>query len=107
MSNMVCFISKGICVWPDFYCIVSMGVGRIFSRRGALGEFSKIFPGGAKDGEIWFLPLKTKKTTFFAENFKIQGGTKAPLPPSDAHGCISAFLHQSLDVCLVKLIAEF
>ena len=27
-----------------------------------------------------FFPLETKKTTFFAENFKIQGG-QTPLPP--------------------------
>jgi len=28
----------------------------------------------AKSGEIVFFPLETKKSTFFAENFKIQGG---------------------------------
>jgi len=57
-----------------------MGVGRIFSRGGPLGDFFYIFPEGGKSDEIWFLPLKTKKTTFFAENVKIQGD-KAPLPP--------------------------
>ena len=36
-----------------------MGVGRVFSREGPLGDFSKIFLGGAKSGEIWFLPLET------------------------------------------------
>ena len=45
-----------------------------------LGFFSSIFPGGARSGEIWFFPLETKKTTFFAKNFKIQEGAKAPLP---------------------------
>jgi len=41
-----------------------MGVGRI-PGGGAPGDFSKIFPGGAKIGEICFFSLKTKKTTFF------------------------------------------
>jgi len=39
---------------------------------GTSGIFTKIFLGGAKSGEICFFPLETKKTTFFAENFKIQ-----------------------------------
>jgi len=47
---------------------------------GALGDFSKIFPGGAKSGEINFSPFKTTKTTFFVRNFKIQGD-KAPCLP--------------------------
>jgi len=47
-----------------------MGVGRIFSMEGPLGDFSKIFQGG-KSGEIWFLPLEIEKTTFFADIFKI------------------------------------
>jgi len=34
------------------------------------GIFPKFFQG-AKSGEICFFPLKTKKTTFFAKNFKI------------------------------------
>jgi len=38
---------------------------------------------GAKIGEICFLPLEIEKTTFFANNFKIQEGLT---PPSDAHG---------------------
>jgi len=62
-----------------------VGVGRIFPRGGALGDFSKIFPGGAKSGEIYFFPLEIKKTTFFAEIFKIQGRKATPVPPSDAH----------------------
>ena len=41
----------------------SMGVERTFSK-GALGDFSKIFLGGVKSGEICFFPLETKKTTF-------------------------------------------
>jgi len=54
-----------------------MGIRRILSRR-PLGEFSKIFLGVAKSGEICFFPLETKKTTCFAKIFKIQGG-KPPL----------------------------
>jgi len=36
---------------------------------------------GAKSSEICFFPLETKKATFFAEIFKIQGDCS----PSDAH----------------------
>jgi len=42
-----------------------MGVGKIFCRGGALGDFYKIFPRGAESGEICCFPLETKKTTFF------------------------------------------
>ena len=52
-----------------------MGVGRIFSKGGSSRGFSyKFFQGEPKSGEIWFLPLKIENTTFFAINFKIQGG---------------------------------
>jgi len=54
----------------SFYMLVRMGVGNSFSRGGALVDFSKSFSTGAKSGEIWFLPLEIKKTTFFAEVFK-------------------------------------
>jgi len=45
-----------------------MDVKKIF-QGGALGDFSKFFQ------KWWnlFFPLETKKTTFFAKNFKIQG----------------------------------
>jgi len=56
-----------------------MGVGRIFSRWATRGFF-KNFSRGAKSGEIRFFPLKTKKTTFFAKDFKIQGGLDPPVP---------------------------
>ena len=63
-------------------CTFTKRVGRIFSRAWALalGNFSKFFPRGTKSGEFWFFPLTTKKTTFFVENFKIQG-ERSPLPP--------------------------
>jgi len=38
------------------------------------------FPGGAKSGEIWFIPLEIEKTTFFANNFNIQWGLCPPCP---------------------------
>jgi len=58
-----------------------MGVGRIFSRGGDSRGFSQnFFQEGAESGEIWFLPLEIEKTTFFANHFKIQGGTWVPLP---------------------------
>jgi len=47
-----------------------MGVGRIFPKEGTK-RFSKIFLVEAKTGEICFFPLETKKTTLFAEIFKI------------------------------------
>ena len=56
-----------------------------FFQGGHSGIFPKFFHGEAKSGEIWFLPLKTKKTNFFAENFKIRG---PPCSPSEAHGRI-------------------
>jgi len=49
-----------------------MDVGMIFFWEEPLGDFSKIFLGGAKKGGISFFPLETKKTTFFAETFEVQ-----------------------------------
>jgi len=55
--------NRGFCLFY-YKIIIFMGVGRIFSR-GALGDFSKIFLGGAKSGKICFFPLETKKATIF------------------------------------------
>ena len=52
-----------------------------FLRGGAVGDFPKIFSRGAKSGEIWFLPLEIEKTTFFANNFKIQESQGPLVPP--------------------------
>jgi len=41
------------------------GSWKKFYRRG----HQRIFPGGAKSGEICFFPLETKKTTFFVQIF--------------------------------------
>jgi len=43
----------------------------------------------ASSGEICFFPLETKKTTFFAEIFKIQG-SQGPLSPL-RRPCIQSF----------------
>ena len=58
--------------------------------RGSHNYFSK----GAKNGEILFYPLETKKTAFFGENFigkchisKSMEGHGPPAPPSDGHVC--------------------
>jgi len=56
-----------------------------FLPGGALRDFSKIFPGVAKSGEIYFFPLTTtKKTTFFVQKIKKNGGEgpffRRPLP---------------------------
>jgi len=49
-----------------------MGVGKIFSREPNCGIFpgvaKKIFPEGAKSGEISFHSLETKISTFFAKD---------------------------------------
>jgi len=75
-----------------------MGVGRIFFQgRGHKGIFLKFFQGGTKSGKIFFFPLKTKQTTFFTENFKIQGGLGPLYSPSDAYWC-SGLLHSSPNV---------
>ena len=62
------------------YLRVSMGVGRIFSRRGHWGIFPIIFSWGTKEAKYFFFSLENKKTTFFAKIFKIQGFL-FPLPP--------------------------
>jgi len=76
-----------------------MDVVRIFSKGGPLGEFSKIFIGGTKSGEISFFPLETKKTTLFGEIFKIQGALH-PLPTSMVEfTMITRFMHQFSKRC--------
>jgi len=70
-----------LCNWT-----ASMGVGKIFSR-GAVVDFpKKCSKGGQKWWNVVFT-LEIEKTTFFANNFEIQGGQGPPTPPSDAHDC--------------------
>jgi len=50
---------------------ISWASEEFFSEGDHWEIFPTFFQEGAKSGEIWFLPLETKKATFFAENFKI------------------------------------
>ena len=67
----------------------SHGPRKDFFQGGQWGILPKSFPGGTKSGVICFLPLEIEKTTFFANNFKIEGGKP---PPSDAHACSKEIL---------------
>ena len=59
-----------------------MDVGRIFFQVRATRVFSKMFPrAGAKNSELCFFSLKTKKTTFFCWRFQNPGETLPPCPP--------------------------
>jgi len=71
--------------WPlqHHNSVMSMGVGRIFSRGGPVRDIPKIFSrGGPKVVKFGFYLSKLKKQPFFADNFTIQGGLApyAPLP---------------------------
>ena len=72
-----------------------MGVGRIF-QRGPLGNFSTFFVGGWAKVVKFFFYLETKKTTFFAEIFKIQGGKAPPALLSHAHGRVHFFASRTV-----------
>ena len=63
------------------------GSWKKFYRRGHQRIFPKFFQEGPKVVKFFF-PLETKKTTFFAQMFLIQGGPRSPCSPSDAHGCV-------------------
>jgi len=65
-----------------------------FQRGEHQGIFPKFFSGGDKSGEISFFPVETKKSTFFVEISRFQGGPWPPLallPSSDAHACFYNF----------------
>jgi len=67
-------------------CVYNHGRRKDFFQGGASKGFSQnFFQGGPKSGKIWFLPLEIEKTTFFSNNFKIQGGARIPSPLSNAH----------------------
>jgi len=77
-----------------------MGVGRNFSRGGAVGDLPKNFSrGGPKVVKFVFYPSKLKKQPFFANNFKIQGAKLPPALPSDAHACISLLPRYAILLC--------
>jgi len=71
-----------------FFVSVTMCVGKVFSGAGALGDFPKFFQGEAKNSEICFLPLKTKKTTFFAKILNSNGGPRPPATPPFRRPCL-------------------
>jgi len=63
--NTTQFLQK----WCNFTCLCAWASEGLFPG-GHWWIFSNVVLGGAKSGEIWFLPLETKKTAFFAEIFK-------------------------------------
>ena len=66
-----------------------MGIGRIFSGGATTGDFSKIFLGVAKRGEICFSHSKLRKQPFLLKFSKSR--EKGPLPSSDVHGCFDTY----------------
>ena len=66
-----------------------------FSGGGTRGFFQN-FSRGVKSGEM--------KTTFFAENFKIQGRPWPPALPSDAHECACALLKKAQTHCKATIL---
>ena len=90
MSFELFFIARGVTTLDGAYSRYApgykegsknMGVGRIFSRGGGTRGFFQIF---SRVGQKWwncFFPLKSKKSIFFAKNFKIQWGKAPPAPP--------------------------
>jgi len=85
-----CFLEDDKACVDIFDILPSMGVGRIFSRGTSRAYFQN-FSRGGKSGEICFFPLKTKKTTFFAEHFKIQERGKPPTSDAYAYKIYQAF----------------
>ena len=68
------------------YRLTTLGVGRIFSRGGAVRDFSKFFPGGDKVVKFGFHPSKLKKQPFLLIISESRGET--PLPPPFRSPCI-------------------
>jgi len=81
MKSRACFstVSRNMCTCTH-------GRRKDFFQGAHKGIFPKFFQGGPKSGEICFLPLENKKTTFFCKNFQNPGGNLPPLPtPMHAH----------------------
>jgi len=74
-----------------------MGVGRILSKGGTLGDFSKIFPGGPKVVKFGFYPSKLKKQPFLLTFSKSRG---AKAPPTDAHDQKTYFQNKPKRLCV-------
>ena len=56
-------VRKRLCITADeplgTNCAYTHGLQKDFFQKGALGDFSKIFLGVAKSGDICFFPLET------------------------------------------------
>ena len=71
-------------------------------NAGATRRFSQKFSGGGQNWwNLFFLPLETKRTTFFAKNFKIQGGKVPPAPPLSTPMSTSALWSYAFSVAYV------
>ena len=71
---------------PSRY-VPAMGVGRIFSRGGAAGDFPIIFSRGVpKVLKFGFYPSKLKKQPFLLIISNTGGALAPPVLPSDDHG---------------------
>jgi len=58
-----------------------MGVGRIFSRAEPQGDFSQIFPGGAKVVNFYVSHSKLRKQPFLLKISKSRGAKASPATP--------------------------
>jgi len=63
--------------------LVCICVGKIFSKGGALVDFSKSFSSEDKSGEICFLPLELRKQNFW---WNFQSPTALPTRPVTSLG---------------------
>jgi len=87
---------------PLLYISATVDDGRFFPG-GANGRFPKdsqrFFQAGAKNGEILFFPLETKKTTFFTKNVIGKCDFKIPRqPPLPTPMCATDYIVSGLQV---------
>jgi len=68
LSSVAAYCSRG------HFWVRTWASEGFFPGGATRGFFQNFSMREAKSGEIVFFPLETKKSTFFAENFKIQGG---------------------------------
>jgi len=77
-----------------------------FFQGETLGDFPQFFQRG-KYGELWFLPLKTKKTAFFCWKFQNPWGASPTSPlPTPMYWCLSLGL-LSYSFLFLTLTFEF
>jgi len=82
----------------------TMGVGRIFSRGGSVGDCPKIFfRAGQKWWNLVFTPRNWEKQAFLLIISKSRGG-QTPLPhPSDAHVLHEILTYINVYICEVDM----